>query len=129
MKEWIVLASAVAAAASVLLVVACSGSSDDATPLGHNGPGGIEGTVTGLDGEPVAGMRIAIVSGTASFPEIASETTDVGLYQIAGVPPGTFQVAVHDRQGERIGVESIDVRSGETSTLNFLISTGEGDDD
>ena len=124
MKAWINLASAIAAAVSVLLVVACSGGSYDAapTPVGDSGPGGIEGTVSGLDGKPVAGMRIAIVGGTASFPEIAPETDREGYYRIGGVPPGTFEVAVHDRDGQRIGLASVTVMSGETATLDFSVS-------
>ena len=82
---------------------------------------GIEGAVTDLDGKPVAGMRVFIVSGTTGFPEIAAETNEEGYYRIGSVPPGTFKVAVHDRQGTRIGLESVTVRSGETSTLNFVI--------
>ena len=130
MKAWINLASAIAAAVSVLLVVACSGGSYDAapTPVGDSGPGGIEGTVSGLDGKPVAGMRIAIVGGTASFPEIAPETDREGYYRIGGVPPGTFEVAVHDRDGQRIGLASVTVMSGETATLDFSVSATAGEE-
>jgi len=129
MNKWKATASAVVAAVSVLLVVACSGGSDDATPtpIGENGPGGIEGTVTGPDGEPVAGMRITIVSGTTSFPEIAPETDQEGHYQIGGVSPGTFEVAVHDRDGQRVGLGSVTVTSGETATLDFSISAAGGE--
>lgn len=79
--------------------------------------------MTDYDGKPVAGMRVGIVSGTTAFPEIAVETNEEGYYRIGGVPPGTFEVAVHDRQGNRIGLESVTVRSGKTSTLNFVIPT------
>jgi hypothetical protein len=87
------------------------------------GIGGIEGTITDLEGKPVSGMRVGIVSGTTGFPEIAVETKEGGYYQIGSVPSGTFEVAVHDKQGNRIGFESVTVRSGETSTLNFIIPT------
>ncbi len=104
---------------ATLLVVA--GTSCASAPVAK---GGIEGTVTDLDGKPVTGMRVSIVSGTTSFPEMAPETNEEGYYRIGSVPPGTFEVAVHDREGNRIGLESVVVRSGETSTLNFTISTG-----
>ena len=125
MTGWIRLAITAAVAVASLGAVACGSGSDGATatPVSDERPGSIEGAVTGPDGEPVGGLRVSIVSGTAPFPEIAPETDDAGLYQIPGVPPGTFQVAVHDNQGERVGVESIDVMSGETFTLNFSIST------
>ena len=125
MNKWKATASAVVAAVALLLMVACSAGSDDATPTpaGQSGLGGIEGTVTGLDGEPVAGMRIAIVSGTTSFPEIAPETDQQGRYQIGGVSPGTFEVAVHNREGERVGLASVTVTSGERAILDFSVST------
>jgi hypothetical protein len=84
-----------------------------------------QGTVTNPDGKPVAGMRVWIVSGTTGFPEMAPETNEEGYYQIGSVPPGTFKVATHGREGNRIGLESVVVRSGETSTLNLTIFTGE----
>ena len=64
---------------------------------------------------------MGIVSGTAGFPEIVAETDDEGHYQISSVPPGTFQVTVHDRDGEKIGQERIAVNSGATATPNFSI--------
>jgi hypothetical protein len=85
--------------------------------------GGIEGIVTDHDGIPLAGMMVSIVSGTTFFPEIAAETNEAGYYQIGSVPPGTFEVAVHDLLGNRIACECIAVRSGETSTLNFVIQS------
>lgn len=108
---------------ATLLIVA--GTSCAGTPAA----GGIEGTVTDLDGKPVAGMRVAIVSGTTSFPEIAPETNEEGYYQIGNIPPGTFEVSVNDRDGNRVGFESVVASSGETSTLNFIISTGQITDD
>ncbi|MFQ6080515.1 MAG: carboxypeptidase-like regulatory domain-containing protein [Candidatus Bathyarchaeia archaeon] len=85
--------------------------------------GVIEGTVTDHDGNSVAGMIVYIVSGTTAFPEIAVKTNEEGYYRIGSVLPGTFEVAVHDRKGNRIGLESVTVRGGETSTLNFVIPT------
>ena len=131
MTGWIRLAITATVVVASLGALACGGVSDGATatPVSNERPGSIEGAATGPDGEPIGGLRVFIIGGTAPFPEIAPETDDAGLYQIAGVPPGTFQVAVHDRQGERVGVESIDVKSGEASTLNFSISTDATGDD
>jgi hypothetical protein len=85
--------------------------------------GGIEGIITDHDGTPLDGMMVGIVSGTTFFPEIAAETNEAGYYQIGSVPSGTFEVAVHDVLGNRIARECITVRSGETSTLNFVIQS------
>jgi hypothetical protein len=115
--------------AILIVAAACAGQgaavpTPTATPLStsEDRSGGIEGTVTGADGGPAAGMRVTIVGGTAAFPEIAPETDEEGQYRIGTVPPGTFQVAVHDRQGQRVGLESIVVQSGQTATLGFSIS-------
>ena len=133
MTGWIRLAITATVVVASLGALACGGGPDraTATSVSNERPGSIEGAVTDPDGEPIGGLRVFIIGGTAPFPEIAPETNDAGLYQIAGLTPGTFQVAVHDRQGERVGVESIDVRSGETSTLNFSIATDAagGDED
>ncbi len=101
MTGWIRLAITAAVVVVSLGAVACGGGSDEATPtpVSKERSGSIEGAVTGPDGEPIGGLRVFIIGGTAPFPEIAPETDDAGLYQLAGVPPGTFQVAVHDRQG------------------------------
>jgi len=91
--------------------------------------GGIEGTVTGVNGEPVAGMRVSIVGGTTGFPEILAVTNEDGYYRIGSVPPGKFEVAVHDGEGNRVGLESSVVRSREISTLNFIIPTREASEE
>ena len=122
-----VLAWTVAAAVALITAaVACGQSSDEPAPsaVGGGAPGSIAGIVTDLDGAPVAGMRVGIVSGTAAFPEIALETDGGGSYRINSVPPGTFEVGVHDRDGQRIGFESVVVKSGETASRDFSVSVG-----
>jgi imidazolonepropionase-like amidohydrolase len=106
----------------LLALLLTSGLLAGTSCAGTPAAGGIEGTVTDLNDKPVAGMRVGIVSGTTGFPEMAPETNEEGYYQIRSVPPGTFEVAVHDREGNRIGLESVVVKSGETSALNFIAS-------
>lgn len=107
----------------VMLVVACAGQEPaERTQVGERKPGEIEGTVTGPHGEPVAGMRVGIVSGTEPFLEIAPETDEKGHYRLSSIAPGTYEVAVHDKQGRRVGLKSVGVKSGETATLDFSIS-------
>ena len=121
-----VLAWTVAAAVALITAVACGQSSDEPAPsaVGGGAPGSIAGIVTDLEGAPVAGMRVSIVSGTAAFPEIAPETDGGGSYRINSVPPGTFEVGVHDRDGQRVGFESVVVKSGETASRDFSVSVG-----
>ncbi len=106
---------------AVIISGCLGGGPQPQEPSGIEEPGGIEGTVTDTDHNPMAGMRVSIVSGTTGFPEIAAITSEAGYYAIGGVPPGTFEVAVHDQEGSRVSLESVVVRSGQTSTLNFTI--------
>ena len=118
------LGSLVAAAmlASLILVAAACGEGAEPTatpPIS----GIIEGVVKDADGKPILGVRLGIVNGTAPFPEIAPVTNEDGVYRFPAIPPGTFSVAVHDRQGNRIALQSVEVRSGEASKLDFILPT------
>ncbi len=126
MNKWITSGLGVGVAAVFLAATACGQQSDNATqtPIGESRAGGIEGTVTDSEGEPVSGMRVSIVSGTAAFPEIAPETDSKGYYRLDSVPAGTFEIAVHGAQGQRVGSESVIVTSGEITTLNISVSLG-----
>lgn len=114
----------------LLAALACSGGgaasptpSADSTPppAGDVESGGIEGTVSSPGGGPVSGTRVAIVSGTASYPEIAPETDDDGHFRLSGIEPGTYEVAVFDSNGDTADSQSVVVRSGETATLDLTV--------
>ena len=118
----------------LLAALACSGGGAAAptpsadttpTPAGDVEFGGIAGTVSGPEGEPVSGMRVAIVSGTAPYPEIAPEIDDDGHYSLATITPGTYEVAVLDNKGDTAVRESVVVKSGETATLDLTVPVGE----
>ena len=104
---------------------ACGQDPIAATPEPTFAPrsGAIEGSVTEPDGKPLPGMRVGIVRGTVPSPEIAPETDEQGRYRIGSVPAGVFDVGVHDRDGSRVGLESVEVKAGQTSTLDFVIQT------
>ena len=108
----------------ILVVVGC-GSDGAPSPFAPR-LGAIEGTVTDESGDPVPMVRVFIVGGTVPFPEIAPETDEEGFYRIGGVNPGTFEVALHDRNGNRIGLDSVTVIGGETSTLDLQIVVSHG---
>ena len=105
----------------ILVAMACGeGAKPAATPVAS---GAIEGIVKDADGRIVVEIRLLIVEGTAPFPEIAPMTNKDGVYRFPGIPPGTFSVAVHDDLGSRAALESVDVRSGEVSVLDFILQT------
>lgn len=114
----------------LLAALACAGGGAAAptpsadttpTPAAEVKSGGIEGTVTGPEGGPVSGMRVAIVRGTSSYPEMAPETDDEGHYNLSGITPGTYDVAAYDSDGETAVLDSVVVQSGETATLDLTV--------
>jgi len=107
--------------APIIMIGGCTATQPTEPKPSREEAGAIEGTVIDVDGKPVAGMRVSIVSGTIGFPEILALTDERGRYTIGSVPAGTFEVAVHDKEGSRVGLESIVVYDGETSTLDFTI--------
>ena len=121
-RGWTPVIAAFAIALVFASTAACGDSSDDAPPAATDGVGGFAGLVTSAGGAPIADLRVGIVSGTAPFPEIAAVTDANGAYSIGGVPSGTFQVAVHDLQGQKVGEQSVVIAVGKTANLNFTIS-------
>ena len=95
MNRWMTLASTMTVAVAVLTAAACSQQPREGNraPVSASGSGGIEGTVADAEDRPLEGMRVAIISGTEAFPEMAPGTDEEGYYGIGGVPPGTYQVA------------------------------------
>ena len=120
----------VAAAMLVSLISVAAACGEEPEPTDTPEPtatpaltGIIEGVVKDADGSPVRGMRLAIVSGTAPFPEIGPVTKEDGVYRFPAIPPGTFSIAVHNRKGNRVALQSVEVRSGEASKLDFILPT------
>lgn len=125
MKRWIVTVAGFAIGLGVMGAAACGDTTEQATAKpGGAGAGRIDGTVTDADGSPIPGIRVGIVEGTAPFPEISPETDAEGHFSIAGVPPGTFDVAAHDREGNIVDLESVEVVSGQTAMVSFEVSSG-----
>ncbi len=89
------------------------------------GVGSIEGTVIDADDQPIAGMRVAIASGTVGFPEQLAVTNDTGYYLLGSIPAGTFEVAVHDEQGEQLALGSATVAAGKAAKLDFTVAVAE----
>ena len=122
--KWKMLGSLAAAAMLAILILVAAACGEGAEPTATPALSGIiEGVVKYADGKPVLGMRLGIVSGTGPFPEIAPVTNEDGVYRFPAIPPGTFSVAVHDGQGNRIALQSVEVRSGEVRKLDFILPT------
>ena len=85
------------------------------------GTGGVEGVVSDDSGNPLPGYSVSIIRGSAGFPEIAAITGTDGQYSIGGVPPGVFALGVRGETGELLAEDTVFVRGGETSSLDFSV--------
>ncbi|MEE8354763.1 MAG: carboxypeptidase regulatory-like domain-containing protein [Candidatus Bathyarchaeia archaeon] len=85
------------------------------------GTGSIEGVVSDDSGNPLPGYSVSIIRGSTGFPEIAAITGNDGHYGIEGVPPGVFAVGVRGETGELLAEDTVSVRGGETSSLDFSV--------
>ena len=62
----------------------------------------IKGTVTDQAGRPLGGVSVAIVEGTASWPEIAALTNENGQFGLGSLENGTYTVqAMYSDRTER----------------------------
>jgi hypothetical protein len=93
------------------------------SPSDLSDTGNLEGAITDYEGVPLAGIDVAIINGTVSYPETTVETDEEGHYRIEGISPGQFEVALFDKQNTRIKVENVTVISGETSILDFNVTS------
>jgi outer membrane receptor protein involved in Fe transport len=80
--------------------------------------GTVSGSVTSLDGRPVAGARIALDGPS----HVAASTGTDGRFSLAAVQPGTYSAHVSAARFADSPLATIDVRSGETTTLAFSLA-------
>ena len=123
MNRWVGFCVAVTLGLAIL-AAACTNGQPAAPPVPDEDdrPGGVEGSVINAEGTPLADMRVFIVGGTAPFPEIAVETDELGRYSLGSVPAGTFDVAVFDRQGNRVGLANVEVSGGAATGRDFVVA-------
>ena len=103
-----------------ILAVACGDDPQEAEETGS-----IEGTVRHASGEPAQAVVLTIISGSAQFPEIAPLSNAEGFYSFPGIPAGTFEVAVDDDQGGKVVVQSVEVKAGEASAVDFILPSAD----
>ncbi len=84
--------------------------------------GSIEGIMTDESGKPVAGAIIRVERVYPPSQTGALEWTDeTGHYSFSNIPAGRWGVEFYTKGGLPVGLESVTVRGGETTTLNFTI--------
>jgi hypothetical protein len=86
------------------------------------GTGSVEGVVSDDGGNPLPGHSVSIIQGSVGFPEIAAITGADGYYSIGNIPPGVFTLGVHRMTGDLLAKDTILVRGGETTRLDFSVS-------
>jgi hypothetical protein len=86
------------------------------------GTGSVEGFVLDDGGSPLSKLTVSIIKGTTGFPEIAVITGEDGYYKIDSIPPGVFTLGVHDDSGKKLTEDTVFIRGGKTSRLDFIVS-------
>jgi hypothetical protein len=86
------------------------------------GTGAVEGVVSDDGGSPLPGLAVSIIRGSVGFPEISAITGEDGSYNIGSVPPGVFALGVHDGSGAKLAEDTVFVRGGEISGLDFVVT-------
>jgi outer membrane receptor protein involved in Fe transport len=78
--------------------------------------GAVRGTVSDGAGRPVPGVQVAAVGST-----LATESRADGTFELRAVPAGSRTVRV-ERIGYRVAVQAVEVRAGETASVQFLLA-------
>ena len=81
--------------------------------------GSIEGLITDESGQPVSGAWVFAPSGVS--PSVRISTDEDGYYILKNIPTGNWEIEFYDEYGWGVGLESVTVRSGETTRLDFTI--------
>jgi len=108
-----------------LLLTACAGSDepvsneDIQTPAAQGAITQVIGTVTDMDGNPLAEVGIAVTEGTAPTPEILKLSGEDGKYTWP-LPAGTFTLTAR-KDGYKELSQEVVVKEGETTRLDFKL--------
>src|ERR1700676_2447218 len=82
----------------------------------------VRGVILDPQSHPVAGARVHITAtGTGAVREVTAN--DSGLYQIAGLQPGSYALAV-DTQGFAQLKQIIDLEVGQQATIDLHLRLG-----
>jgi Carboxypeptidase regulatory-like domain len=73
----------------------------------------ISGIITSSNGKPIEGVVVSIVSGTASFPEIAAVSNDSGAFSFDGIENGKFTLKAF--RGDSVRTVEVEVDNKETN--------------
>ena len=82
----------------------------------------VRGSILDPQHRPIAGARVHITAkGTGAEREVVSNAT--GLYEIAGLQPGAYGLAV-DSSGFKQATQTIELEVGQQATLDLQLSLG-----
>jgi protocatechuate 3,4-dioxygenase beta subunit len=80
----------------------------------------ISGTVRNDAGRPVENARVYLVSGPASFPDIAALTDPDGRFSLSTPTPGQYSIACEADAGS--GLVTVTVADGQETTVEFHLT-------
>jgi hypothetical protein len=81
--------------------------------------GNIEGIVTDESDKPA--VRAIVRAERAGSPGVLIRTDETGHYSFNNVPVGKWNVEFYTEYGVGVGLETVTVRNGETTRLDFVI--------
>ncbi|HLY62528.1 MAG TPA: carboxypeptidase regulatory-like domain-containing protein [Terriglobia bacterium] len=85
---------------------------------------GIEGTVSDASGAVIGGASVQITNQDTNIAKTVSTGTD-GFYQISGLPPGKYTVAVTFSGFKSTSVKDVEVTAESVKGLNVTMEPGE----
>lgn len=75
--------------------------------------------MTDESGQPVSEAWVIAVSGV--YGGVIISTDETGHFSFSNIPVGKWEVKFYTEHGWGVGLESVTVRSGETTRLDFTI--------
>ncbi len=92
------------------------------------GPASLEGKVIAGAGGPVAGAVVMVRSLDDAREHASGPTAEDGLYRLAGLPAGEYEVAVRTEKGIYLGARSLLVTAVTPQSYSFRIEDRPGFD-
>lgn len=105
----------------IIIVIAMATWQHTTVMEGKRKLGVIIGRVTDKAQAPIPDAKVAIIKGTASYPDIAALTDENGEYDLEYISTGTFTVAA-SKEGYATQTRTIKVRVDEEVRLDFVLS-------
>src|SRR5882724_9866114 len=90
----------------------------------QSGSSSLRGTVTDLQGRPVAGATVTLGNAAKNFTR-TQETTDSGSYSFSAVPPGTYRIEVEGKGFKKAAVSDVHALIDTPGNIDVQLEIGD----